>query len=262
MQQDAVSAAASLLWRHWNQATRLPELPPQCRPADRADGYRIQSALAAFSGQPTVGWKIAATSLAGQQHIGVDGPLAGCLLADRVLAEGAPVSLNGNVMRLAEAEFAFGIGKDLPRRGRPYDLDEVLQAVATLQPAIELPDSRYEDVVRVGAAQLIADDACACWLAVGRPSRVNWRALDLSKHEVAAFRNGAAAAEGIGGNVLGDPRIALTWLANELQTYGDGLRAGDVVTTGTCIAPVPVEPGDTFRADFGTLGTIEVRLTA
>jgi 2-keto-4-pentenoate hydratase len=262
MHDDAISAAASLLWQHWNQATRLPELPAHCRPADRADGYRIQSALVSFSGRPTVGWKIAATSLAGQQHIGVDGPVAGGLLDGRVLLGGATVSLKGNFMRLAEAEFAFRVGRDLPRRDAPYDVSEVMEAVDSLQPAIELPDSRYEDVARVGAAHLIADDACACWLVVGRPAAVEWRALDLSEHQVVACRNGVAAETGTGGNVLGDPRLALTWLANELRTYGQGLCAGEIVTTGTCITPVPIVPGDIIRADFGALGALEVRLVA
>ena len=68
------------------------------------------------------------------------------------------------------------------------------------------------------------------------------------------------AAEGIGANVLGDPRAALTWLANELRVFGAGLRAGDLVTTGTCIPPVPLAPGDSFRVDFGALGSCDVSL--
>ena len=39
-----------------------------------------------------------------------------------------------------------------------------------------------------------------------------------------------------------------------------GLTAGDLVTTGTCITPVPVAPGDTFRADFGEFGSVQVKL--
>jgi 2-keto-4-pentenoate hydratase len=57
--------------------------------------------------------------------------------------------------------------------------------------------------------------------------------------------------------VLGDPRVALAWIANELSTYGEGLRAGDVVITGTCVTPVPVAAGDSFKADFGELGALE-----
>jgi 2-keto-4-pentenoate hydratase len=263
MHHDAISAAADLLWRHWTASTRIPELPEACRPSDRRDGYAIQRALTALSAQPVVGWKIAATSLAGQRHIGVDGPLGGSLLADRILTSGASggsISLDGNHMRVAEAEFAFRFGRPLPPREEPYGRDEVLEAVKGLHPTIEIPDSRYDDFARVGAPQLIADNACASWLLVGAVVAADWRRHDLASHTVETFINGRPAATGSGSNVLGDPRAALTWMANELRVYGGGVRVGDLVTTGTCIAPVAIAPGDSFRADFGEFGALEVQL--
>jgi 2-keto-4-pentenoate hydratase len=266
LDHQAISAAATLLWRHRTVSTRIPELPGHCRPADRSDGYVIQAAVAGLSGQCVVGWKIAATSLVGQAHIGVDGPLAGGLLNDRVLEcqkSGDAlwrVSLHGNLMRVAEAEFAFRLGQSLPARERVYGVQEVLDAVDSLHPAIELPDSRYDNFARVGAPQLIADSACACWLIVGEATRADWRRQDLAAHTVETFLNERPAETGVGANVLGDPRLALTWLANELRTYGPGLRAGDFVTTGTCITPVSIAPGDSFRADFGEFGALVVDL--
>ena len=49
---------------------------------------------------------------------------------------------------------------------------------------------------------------------------------------------------GHGKNVLGDPRVALTWLANELRQLGVTLKAGQIVTTGTCHPPLPIQSGD------------------
>jgi len=258
MSQPDIGDAAAILWQHWRQSTRLDELPAHCRPGSRAEGYAIQAELAKLSGQSIVGWKIAATSAAGQQHIRVDGPMAGCLLSARSLEAGARVSLAGNNMKVAEAEFAFRIGKPLPKRAAAYTVPEVLAAVASLHPAIEVPDSRYADFTRVGAAQLIADVACACWFMIGPAARADWRAVDLARHRVAAYRNGALAGQGSGANVLGDPRSALAWIANELCAYGAGLRAGDVVITGTCVTPVPVSAGDSVSADFGQFGVLEV----
>ncbi|MHB8666007.1 MAG: 2-keto-4-pentenoate hydratase [Burkholderiales bacterium] len=258
MNQNDIQSAAAILWQHWRQATRLDELPAHCRPRNRAEGYAIQAELAKLSGQPVVGWKIAATSTAGQQHIRVDGPLGGRLLAVRAVGAGARVSLERNNMKVAEAEFAFRMGKPLPRRDAAYGVAEVLAAVASLHPAIEVPDSRYEDFTRVGAAQLIADVACACWFAIGPATSADWRATDLAQHGVAAYRNGAPAGQGSGARVLGDPRVALAWIANELSAYGEGLRAGDVVITGTCLTPVPVSAGDSVKADFGAFGALEV----
>ena len=185
LDHDAIGAAATLLWRHWTASTRIPELPAHCRPADRSDGYAIQAAVAALSGQRVVGWKIAATSLVGQGHIGVDGPLAGRLLSSRVATitkdrpAPAPTSLDGNAMRVAEAEFAFRLRGSLPARESVYGVQEVLDAVDAVHPAIEIPDSRYDDFARVGAPQLIADTACACWLLVGETTEVDWRRQDL-----------------------------------------------------------------------------------
>lgn len=253
--------AAAILWQHWQQRTRIDELPPDCRPVDRAAGYSAQREIVNCSGQTVVGWKIAATSAAGQKHIGVDGPLAGPLLADRVLPDGATVSLAGNIMLVAEAEFAFKFARALPRRDNPYTRDEVLDAIESLHPAIEVPDSRYNDFVKVGAPQLIADTACADWFVLGEPTRAEWRSRDLVTHAVAAYRNGEKVATGSGANVLGDPRIALTWLVNELRTYADGIAAGQFVTTGTCVVPVPIQRGDEVRVDFGEFGTARVTLT-
>lgn len=257
MTRDAVQAAADVLWRCWTRSERIPHLPLDIRPDTRADGYAIQSAVVARFEQPVVGWKIAATSPAGQAHIGVDGPLLGSLMKDRVLESGARVSLHGNHMRVGEAEFAFRFARDLAPRAAPYTTAEVLDAVDSLQPTIELPDSRFDDFARVGAPQLIADDACACWLIVSSAA-ASWRELDLPAHRVEGRLDGVPCVEGIGANVLGDPRVALTWMVNERCTYGSGVTAGELVTTGTCITPVPIEPGRHFRAEFGALGSVEV----
>jgi len=252
--------AASILWNNWQQRTRIDGLPPDCKPADRAGGYSAQRALVTLSGQRVVGWKIAATSAAGQKHIGVDGPLGGPLLANRVLESGATVPLEGNIMLVAEAEFAFKFGRALPARATPYTLEETLAAVTSLHPSIEVPDSRYNDFVRVGAPQLIADTACACWFVLGPATSVDWRSRDLVTHAVTAYRNGEPAGTGSGANVLGDPRVALTWLVNEVRTFGDGIAAGQFVTTGTCVIPVAIKPGDRVRADFGEFGSVEIAL--
>lgn len=259
MKQEAIQTAAQTIWRHWSEATRLTELPVECRPGNRTEAYAIQAELARLSGQAVSGWKIAATSLAGQKHIGVDGPLAGRLLSNQVLAGGVSISLSGNLMRVAEAEFTFRFGQSLPKRAAIYSLEEVLEAVESLHCAIEVPDSRYYDFARVGAPQLIADNACACWFLLGEATSADWRNLNLAEHKLEAYLNGVHAAEGIGSNALGDPRVALTWLVNELNTFADGLNAGEFVTTGTCITPVPIVPGDHLRVNFGALGEINAK---
>ena len=262
MENRAIEDAARTLWSAWQSGEHIDALEPACRPATRIDGYRVQAQIARLSGQKVFGWKIAATSKAGQQHIGVDGPLAGRLLEKRVFASGAKVSLSNNLMNVIEAEFAFRMQRDLPPRRAAYAVDEVMAAVASLHPAIEVPDSRYRDFVSVGAAQLIADNACASYFVLGAATQARWRDHDLARHRITLQVNGKLAREGRGDNVLGDPRLALTWIANELSLVGDGLREGDTITTGTCIAPAPVAVGDICVADFGDFGKVEAAFLA
>jgi len=253
-------AARAILERHWQAGTRLEALPANMQPADRAEAYQVQSHIEATSGQPLTGWKIAATSTAGQAHIGVDGPLAGRLLAERAIPDAGFCTLGTNLMKVAEAEFAFRMGDDLPPRRDPYTQAEVLARVAALHPSIELPDSRYEHFERVGALQLIADNACAHYFVLGAAAPDSWRTLDLSQYKVRGLRNGAVAETGQGANVLGDPRFALTWVANELSRFGYGLKKDQVVMTGTCVKPMAIAVGDRIQADFGELGTVSVAI--
>jgi 2-keto-4-pentenoate hydratase len=259
MTSAQVQAAADMLWDHWQGVRRMVALPEAIRPATRADGYAVQALLDRRSPSPLFGWKIAATSKAGQNHLGIDGPLAGRLLRERTYEAGGEVPFGNNHMKVVEAEFAFRMARDLPPRAVPYRLDEVLAAVASLHPAIEVPDSRFDEFSKVGAAQLIADNACAHYFTLGPAAPDTWHSTNLVEHVVIGTVAGGLQREGKGANVLGDPREALVWLVNELSGLGITLRKGEVVTTGTCIVPLPVKARDHVTADFGNLGNVEVR---
>jgi 2-keto-4-pentenoate hydratase len=254
---DKIAAAAKTLSDHWRAGTKLENLDAAIRPRDRAEGYAVQAALAKHSTGKLFGWKIAATSEAGQKHINVSGPLAGRIFTQTVVADGGTASMKGNEMRVGEAEFAFRFARDLPPRANSYSVQEVLGAVSTLHPAIEIPDSRFGDFVRSGEAQLIADNACAHLFVLGDPTSADWRERDLVEERPVVTLRGEKYI-GHGKNVLGDPRVALTWCVNELRALGITLREGEVVTTGTCCTPLPIQAGDVFAADFGSLGKVSV----
>jgi 2-keto-4-pentenoate hydratase len=245
---------ADALWAAWTSGERIGELPDDARPRDDAEGFAAQLAIGRHAGR-TYGWKIAATTAAGQAHIGVSGPLPGPLF-ERFRHDPDDVLPSDDMhMRVVEAEFAYLMGADVaPGAGR----DEILAAVDGLHLAVEVPDSRFTRFEVVGAPQLIADCACASRFVCG-PEVPGWAEHDLATWETAVWINGERAATGSGGNVLGDPRNALVWLAEDLRRHGRALRAGELVTTGTTTAPVPVGPGDEVRADFGELGEVEFR---
>ncbi len=257
MDQSHIAQAADFLWRTRIEQRRIESLPDPLRPRSLAEGYAIQDAMVASAAQPVAGWKIAATSKAGQAHIGVTEPLAGRLFKNFILEDGARLPAAPLHMKVMEAEFAFRMARDLLPRSAAYEQAEVCDAVAALHLAIEVPDARFEHFAEIGPAQIAADDAFASWFLLGRQVP-DWRALDLSTQRVRAVNNGAVAAEGTGANVLGDPRLALTWLANHLAQRRIGLKAGDIVTTGTCITPPTIASGDRVIADFAGLGQVTV----
>jgi len=260
MNDEKARAAARIIWASWESGKRLRQLPDGCRPRSMEEGYAVQAMLQEVSGCASLGWKIAATNVTGQKHIGVDGPIGGRLLATKVVKGDGLVPMTGNLMRVAEAEFAFVLGRDIPARGQEYTPDEVLACVASLHPAIELPDSRFQDFVTAGGAQLAADDACAGLFMLGEPADTAWRSMDLAAHPVSLSISGQQITSGRGADVLGGPLVALAWLANSHGLRRCGLAAGDIVTTGVCGKPAAIEAGDSVSADFGSLGRVALRL--
>src|SRR3954454_22380354 len=134
LDRDQIAAASQVLIKHWRDGTKLDALEPPLRPQNRTEGYAIQAALSGT----LFGWKIAATSEAGQRHINVAGPLAGRIFGERVITDEGTASMAGNEMRVGEPEFAFRMGRSLPPRSMSYSVEDVLDAVVTLHPAIEL----------------------------------------------------------------------------------------------------------------------------
>lgn len=260
MTNDTPAArAASQLFSAWQQARWLPDLPADCRPDSRAAGYAAQAHWREAVGQPVAGWKIAATSPAGQRHIGVSGPLAGPVFAHRVRPAGARISLAANRMRMAECEIVFRMGQTLAPRAEGWNRAQVLAAVASVHPGIEVPDSRFAQFEVAGEAQLIADCACANEMVLGEGVAPDGPVDALPQLVVRARVSDGREPTGVGSNVLGDPVEALVWLANELGRHGQSLEAGQFVTTGACVPPIPVEPGQSVEADFGWIGRIGVQ---
>ena len=107
MEERNIRLASDSLWELWQNRSCMDELPAENRPATRQEGYAIQALLESRSIYPIFGWKIAATSSAGQSHIGVSGPMAGRLLKERTHSDGEKMVIGQCLMKVAEAEFAF-----------------------------------------------------------------------------------------------------------------------------------------------------------
>ncbi len=253
-------AAAEILWESWQHGTCVVTLPEACRPTDIETGYRVQQALVEVSAQKPIGYKIAASSQAGQEHLKVTHPVYGRLLASQCLASGGNAKWIDHPMSVAELEFAFRFDRDVPVRSMPYDMDEVMAHVGAMHIGIELPGSRFIDAAAAGIPQLIADNACANIYVLGPKVAGNWREIDLAAHKVKMIVDGEETTKGQGADALGDPRLALTWLVNELGQQGLTMEQGQLVTTGVCGMPVSVFKGQTVVGDFGVFGEVSVAL--
>ena len=253
--------AADTLWGLWQAGATIDRLSPSCRPQSADQGRAAQSHYSELADSPVSGWKIAATSEGGQMHIGVSGPLEGPYLQQKTHASGVRLSMRGNHMAVAEAEFAFVLGSDIPVRSEPYQWHELAEAVEHLRPSLELPDSRFFDFKAAGEANLLADCACARDCVLGEPAGQDWKKFELNESIVKLHINGEIVTEGTGSDALGDPRTAFAWLASRLSARGIVLKRGQFVTTGVCGKPMPIAPGDHVVADLGRFGRCEAYLS-
>ena len=257
MSPENAAEAARLLLAARRERRPLGPLPPALDPKDLAEGYAIQAALVALSGDRLAGYKLACTSPRAQEVIGVPGPFSGVVLACDLLASPAEPSIGRFNFAVIEPEFAVTLGTDLPAEHAPYDETQVAAAVASLHPAIEIVTSGLADWKIRGGPALTADNAGQGALVLGA-GRTDWRGLDLPNHPVSLTVNGATHSQGQGRNALGGPITALAWLANHLAAQGEALKAGQVVTTGVVTEFPELASGDRALADFGALGRAEV----
>ena len=156
-----------------------------------------------------------------------------------------------------EAEFDFIIGQDLSPRSTPYTDKEIRDAVESIHPAIEVPDSRYKNWLSVEAPELIADNAIAGVLVLGEKSLLPID-TDLVSATVEIRVNGQPVSSGLGANVLGGPWNVLVWLVHHLNSRGLSLEAGHIVTTGSAAEVIHCQSGDFVECDFGNLGLVSL----
>ena len=158
-----------------------------------------------------------------------------------------------------ETEIAVRFKHDLPPRGTPYSLDEVLDAVDAAFPAIELVKSRYTDMRAVSPLEAMADNVAHVGFVHGADV-ANWRSFDLKSLKVTQSCGGTVQVDKIGGNPSGDPLVPLLWIANHLHQFGLHLRAGQIVTTGSTTGLIFVDSQQRVASSFEGFGEVSVDL--
>jgi 2-keto-4-pentenoate hydratase len=256
---DHNAMARELLRQHGagEQARPLPGLAR----ADMAGAYAIQRdfvrLLRDATGAEPIGYKIGLTSKRMQAMCGIDHPIAGVVLANREHASGA--ALHAGKFGRIGLEFEIGVrmGRDLPAAAAPFDLAKVAAAVAAVCPAVEVVDDRRADYKKLEVASLVADNSWNAGIVLG-DWHETWPELEAVRGTVRL--NGAEVDSGHGRDVLGHPFAPLVWLAEHLAQTGEGLRAGDIVLTGSLVTTrFPVVSED-YEFVVDGLGSVAVKV--
>jgi 2-oxo-hept-3-ene-1,7-dioate hydratase len=228
------------------------------------DAYAVQAALVKRklgAGRRIIGWKIGLTSKAMQDALKINIPDSGVLFDDMLFESGAAIPKDRFIQPRVEAEIAFVLRLDL--RGPGISSTDVIAATECIVPSLEILDTR---ILRVDPAtkatrtivDTIADNAANAGVVLGT-QRHKPTDFDLRWVGVVVKRNAEVEETGLGAGVLDDPASAIAWLANRLCQYGEQLRAGDIVLSGSFIRPVEALAGSQFHADFSRFGEVRIR---
>jgi 2-keto-4-pentenoate hydratase len=259
MDQAAQRELARLLATLRREGRQQSGLDRRLVPPDKETAYRVARLVEEELGWSVAGWKIAATKADMQRELRTDSPIYGRVFAPLVNPSPVSVEHAKSCSPIPEVEYEARLGADLPPRAKPYTVEEVTEAVASLHPGIELAECRFVHDAAFPPLPAILADGAGCGAVVYGPAIKDWKARDIAGQGVKLLCNGALRRSGTAAEALDHPMVPLTWLANELSRTGIGLKAGQIVSTGTLTGMLRPKPGETFVADFGPFGTVEAR---
>ncbi len=249
MTEDEISTAVTLLADLRRNGALVPKL--NATPATEAEAHAIQDRVALALGERIGAFKANAPP---------GGPVVrGLIFSSSIFAGPARVAATAFAHKGVEGEIAFRFQYDLPARETDYSRAEVVQAITAL-PAIEIVSGRFTDPRTTPALQQLADCMMNGALILG-PELTRWRPLDIANLRARAWVNGELFWDHIGGHPIGDPVGVAVALVNTMRSQ-NGVKAGQVVTTGSCTGIRFLQPGDRFEVEFDNLGATEVVFVA
>lgn len=247
--EEKLIDAASLLLDARRTGTPVEDLPEAMRPETLDEAYFVQDRIAEAYGK-IGGWKVGAPS-AEATPVFAPMPLAW------IASDGAEVA-GMRRLRGLEAEIAFLLGSDLPPRAAGYSMDEVVPAIASCHPAIEVMESGLLDPLRAAKMSMFADLQMNGGFVYG-PAVTGWREIDFTAEKVMIAVDGAIRVERTGSNTSGNLMRLLPWLANEGSARTGGLKAGQWVTTGSWTGVTLADAGSAVHVRFANAGEVHLR---
>ncbi|WP_138416350.1 2-keto-4-pentenoate hydratase [Aquibacillus sediminis] len=198
-----------------------------------------------------VGKKIGLTSKAMQEMLNVNEPDYGHIFDDMVYKNNASIAIDQYIEPRIEFEIAFVLKKDL--KGPGVTAEDVKKATDYVVPAFEIIDSRIKDW-KIKFEDTVADNGSSAGIILG-DQHTAVEEIDLPEVDMTVYRNDTFLDAATGAAVMGNPLDAVAWLANAIGSYDITLHAGEVILAGALSKAIPIEDGDTFRADF-SIGTV------
>jgi len=260
MAVNATEVAEALMLEH-RSGVKFRGFAPACGIANPAQAYAVQREYVRLQMEARhvgpAGYKVGLTSKRMQAMCGIDSPVAGVVLQDRMHASGASLTASAYGRVGLEFEIAVRLARDLRPDGRDIGLAEVADAVAAVSPAIEIVDDRHADYGALEALSLIADNSWNAGIVLGDFARA-WP--DLATIEGVVSLDGEIIDRGFGRDVLGHPFRSVAWLATHLAETGAGLCAGDVVMTGNLVTTKFPDRSAAYRFDLIGLGAVDLSL--
>ncbi len=248
MPQQAIDEAVRLLVAARQSGDWLERLPDDAKPADLAQAHAVQDATVAALGDAVAGWKVSA---------GKDGVMRGVILRSRLLDSPATLPAREVPLLGIEGEIAFRFDRDLPPRTQEYTRAEITAAVTALA-GIEIVASRFRNYKETPLLDRTADCMSNGAFVVGT-LRPDWRDIPLAELEATLTINGNVVIRQQGKHPAGDPLLPAIALVNALRSEG-GVKAGQIITTGTCTGLQFGQPGDHVTISFTGFGTAEISL--
>jgi 2-keto-4-pentenoate hydratase len=215
------------------------------------DAYRIQRALLEQHGARQIGWKVGLTATAIQQQFGLHEPVFGRLLADGLLRSEHVFRRDALIEPGFENELCIVMGSDLPQNATRAD---VATAIANVHPAFEIIETRGDLTRQLALA--LADNAQQKAFVLG-PAIERAALPELDTVTVSVRINGREVAAANGSAVLGHPHNSVAWLAAKLAQFGERVRAGDYIMSGSFTRQFPLAAGDHIEASFAGIGTVK-----
>jgi len=260
MEEIAARRAAEALLAEHKDNLRFKTQGPPDGPTTISDAYDIQeryvTLLRGHHGD-TAGYKVGLTSATMQAFCGIDHPIAGVVLAKRVHRSGATVRIADFGRLGLEFEIAVRIKSDLPVTGTPYSAEMIQPHIDGVCAAVEIVDDRNADYSSLDVRSLVADNS---WNAGIVLSEFATKWPDLKAVLGRATTDRIAIGEGHGRDILGHPFNSVAWLATQLASRGDTLKAGQVVMTGSVMKTVFPAEDATYRFELAEIGAVEVKV--